>query len=177
MDAIPVAALLMALAVSSVPAIASAFPDESPSRARAARVLEFGSRPRRGEAPTTGGSFLSTGYARPAWLVLKLARFFHRPGRGTGLALERDEGRRVCEFPIGEQASGVFVRVSGRVEFERAMIGFADGRVESVEAFGLERRSGLFQLASFEDVHAVDWVRLVLRARSPKARVGVLVGR
>ena len=167
-----VAGSLTAIACTTTPVLASTF-----ARTHEARVFEFGSRPRRGEAPTSAGTFLSTGYARPVWLFVKLAGFFRRGGNGDGLALSRDDGRRVCEFPIGEPAAGLFVRVKGRVEFERAMIGFADGRIENVEAFGLERTSGVFQLAGPSGDASVEWVRLVLRARTPKARVRVLVGR
>ena len=70
-------------------------------------------------------------------------------------------------------APGVFVHVSGEVEFERADIGFADGSVQSVDAFGVNRDSGLFELASFPAARPVEWVRLVLRARSRNARVGI----
>lgn len=127
---------------------------------------------------TGGGSFLSTGYARPVWFVMRLAGFFRGPSpRADDVALTRDEGRRVCTYPIRERVSGVFVRVSGSVQFERALIGFADGRVQAVNAFGLERSNGLFCLAEVAREDTVDWVRLVVRARSRAARVGVRLAR
>lgn len=85
----------------------------------------------------------------------------------------RGQGRRVLAFAVREAAPGVFVHVTGEVEFERADIGFADGSVQSVEAYGVERDSGLYELASFPAARPIAWVRLVLRARSRNARVGI----
>lgn len=87
--------------------------------------------------------------------------------------LVREQGRQVLNFPVREAAPGVFVHVSGEIEFERADIGFADGSVESVDTFGVDRDSGLYELASFGNARSIEWVRLVLRARSSRARVGI----
>jgi len=46
-----------------------------------------------------------------------------------------------------------------------------------VDAFGVQRKSGLFELADFGGARWLEWVGLVLRARSRHARVGVLIGR
>ena len=87
--------------------------------------------------------------------------------------VSRDQGRQVLNFAVREFSPGVFVYVSGEIEFERADIGFADGSVESVDAFGVDRDSGLYELANFGNARSIDWVRLVLRARSSRARVGI----
>ncbi len=114
----------------------------------------------------------SAGYALP---VLAFALPFHV--RATSEPLRREQGRRVLSFPIREGASHLFVRISGRVEFERADILYPDGIVESVDAFGLARDSGVYALADFDRERTVESVRLVMRARSRQARVGVLIGR
>ena len=85
----------------------------------------------------------------------------------------RNEGRRVLDFAVREAAPRLFVHVTGEVEFERADIGFADGSVQSVDAYGVDRDSGLYELASFPVTRSIEWVRLVLRARSRNARVGI----
>ena len=115
----------------------------------------------------------------------------HAPQRGMGLSLRlfhfglghkphddravvtRKEGRRVLDFAVREEAPRLFVHVTGEVEFERADIGFADGSVQSVDAYGVDRDSGLYELASFPATRSIAWVRLVLRARSRNARVGI----
>jgi hypothetical protein len=116
--------------------------------------------------------------AGPMGWAFHLASFVVAP-RGPKLSesIAREDGRRILSFPIGESAAGLFVRISGRVEFERADIGFPDGSVQSVDAYGLHRDSGTYALADFDNDRAVSWVRLIVRARSRSARVGVLVGR
>jgi hypothetical protein len=118
---------------------------------------------------------------RPAMPARTMFRLFglpklHHPA-DLGADLVRDDGRQVLYFPIGESAAGLFVQVSGSVEFERALIGNADGTVENVDAFGVSRENGLFELAGFDNDRQVQWVRLILRARSRHARVGVIIGR
>lgn len=116
--------------------------------------------------------------AGPMGWAFHLASFVLTP-RGPKLSesIMRDDGRRVLDFPIGEEAAGLFIRISGRVEFERADIGFPDGSVQSVDAYGLNRDTGTYALADFDNTRPVSWLRLVLRARSRSARVGVLIGR
>lgn len=91
-------------------------------------------------------------------------------------ALGREQGRRVLTFPIQEPAPQLFVNISGRVQFERADICFADGTIESVDAYGVDRDTGLYELAHYERARSVESVRLVLRARSRHARVGICIG-
>lgn len=104
-------------------------------------------------------------------------RLFHfgmgRKPQDDRALVTRGQGRQVLAFTVREISPEVFVHVTGEVEFERADIGFADGSVEGVEAFGLERDSGLYELASFPAARSIAWVRLVLRARSRNARVGI----
>lgn len=133
----------------------------------ARHVSRAHARPRGGPAPVSG-PFLSTGFASPAWLVLRLAGFARRPGTDAPqVVLAREEGRRVCTLPVRDAGCGLYLRVKGRVQFERLAIGFGDGREQEVDAFGLERGDGTFELAGFGENRDVAWVRLVLRARSP----------
>ena len=125
-------------------------------------------------AAASGAAYLASRLEDGAVLSLRLLRF----GFGGRLPddramLMRDQGRRVLNFPVRESAPGLFVHVSGEVEFERVDIGFADGSIENVDAFGVDRDSGLYELARFGNARSVDWVRLVLRARSRQARVGI----
>ena len=65
------------------------------------------------------------------------------------------------------------MHVTGEVEFERADIGFSDGSVQSVDAYGLDRDTGLYELASFKSARNIECVRLIVRSRSRNARVGI----
>jgi hypothetical protein len=125
-------------------------------------------------APQSDGNTMVT--SRPFMVkLLGLPRLHRASALSSDVASE--EGRRVLYFPIGETAAGLFVKVKGSVEFERALIGNADGSVDNVDAYGVSRESGLFELANFENDRQVQWVRLVLRARSRHANVGVIIGR
>src|SRR5262245_15372278 len=93
-----------------------------------------------------------------------------------GQVVSRERGRQVLDFPVREEAIGVFLDVRGRVAFERAVIGFADGEVREVDAWGLERANGLFELTRFDRARPLAPGHVVLLARSRRARVGVRLG-
>lgn len=121
-------------------------------------------RDRAAHAPFSLGLSAPTGW---------LARCFPR---GTDQTVSRVRGRQVLEFPVDEQALGLFLDVKGEVEFERVVIGFADGEVRQVDAFGLQRADGLFELTRFDRMRAVESVHVVLLARSRTARLGLRLG-
>ena len=175
--AMTILTLVAPFALHAVPARATCASDE-PLRASMLLSLPAGRRPPHGFSSPGESGLLAAALRTPAWLVARIAGIHVRPRGGDAAArLDRLDGRRVLQFPIGEPASGVFVRIAGRVEFERADIGFADGPVESIDAFGVGRGSGMYQLADFPSDRGVEWVRLVLRARSRQAKVRVLIER
>jgi hypothetical protein len=100
--------------------------------------------------------------------------FGHAPD--TRQVVTRERGRQVLEFPVSEQASGLFLNVSGEVEFERVIVSFANGEQDHLDAFGVQRADGVFEVAAFEDARDVSSVKVVLRARSRTARVGIYIG-
>jgi hypothetical protein len=170
-------ALSIATAISPGRATTAASADPAPSPPSPAE-FRFGAGPRRAVPVVSSGLAMVARLARPAGRIAGLWRFaFARPALVHSADIARDSGRRVVYFPIGEPAGGLFVRVAGRVEFERAIVGFADGSTAAVDAFGLERRSGTYRLVQFDEDRPVDWVRLVLRARSRQAQVGILISR
>jgi hypothetical protein len=126
---------------------------------------------------TAGAGSLIAGLNRVTGVSFRLFRFSvaRRPAGGHAV-LRREQGRQVLSFPIHEPVPRLYVHISGRVEFERADIGFADGTIESIDAFGVDRDSGLYELASYETARPVASVRLVLRARSRSARIGICLG-
>ncbi len=126
---------------------------------------------------TAGASTAMAWMSHGVGAALRLLRFpLTRRVHDERRVVERAQGRQVLTFPIREPAPLLFVNISGRVQFERADIGFADGAVESVDAYGLDRGTGLYELARYERARSVEFVRLVLRARSRQARVGICIG-
>jgi hypothetical protein len=91
-------------------------------------------------------------------------------------ALEHEQGRRVLEFAPDEPACALFLEVVGSVEFERIDYALEDGRPRSAEVFGLVRGRGLYQVVDLDGAHRVSWVRIIARARSPRAGLGLRLG-
>jgi len=97
---------------------------------------------------------------------------FHRDRVPT---ISSHDGRSILRFIVDRSVTGLYVRINGSVEFERADIQYADGHLESVDAFGLMRDDGVFKLATFDGPRDVAWVRLVMCSRSRHAKVDVAI--
>jgi hypothetical protein len=91
--------------------------------------------------------------------------------------LERGQGWRVVEFPVRDAGLGVYLEVRGRIEFESAEVRMADGSRRPLALAHTTRGRGLYLLADFGRMDAVDLVLLRARARSGEAQVGVRLGR
>jgi hypothetical protein len=92
-------------------------------------------------------------------------------------ALGRGQGSRELEFRVDDDGLGVYLEVSGRVEFEGAEVRLADGTRRSLPLARAVRGGGLYELCDFGSMVRVDAVVLRARARSSEARVGVRLGR
>lgn len=95
----------------------------------------------------------------------------------NSFALDRDQGWQQVDVAIHDEGVGVFLEVSGRVEFDRAEITFEDGSTRSVSLAGEVRGAGLYVLLEPNASVRVGSVRLLARARSQSPRVGVRLGR
>jgi hypothetical protein len=91
--------------------------------------------------------------------------------------LERDRDWTVVRFEVRESGTGLFLEVDGQAQFEGAEIWFADGEVRTIDLRSSIRGDGLFELADFGAAREVSRVRLEVRARSARARVGLRLGR
>lgn len=87
-----------------------------------------------------------------------------------------EEGWRPIGFSVGEEVSGLYLRVWGRVEFDRAEIVYADGELQPVDLRHCVRGGGLYVLTEFDDRREVLGVRMVVRARSDFAYVALKLG-
>jgi len=120
-------------------------------------------------------------FGRPAFGGLALARALAALPPGVpewrpDVDLEARQGRRVIEFTPDELAAGLYLQVAGRVEFEHIDFALDDGTVRSVDAFGEVRTPGLYQVAEFDGSRRVLWVRVLARALSRRAGLGLRLG-
>lgn len=95
-----------------------------------------------------------------------------------GTALSRDDGWTRVGFPLRDHGRGLGLSVSGQTQIGEVEIVFEDGGIERVQ---VERARtyghGLYELARFDGDRDVMLVRFEARARSPRARVQVLLMR
>jgi len=91
-------------------------------------------------------------------------------------ALASSSGWTTVGFEMGAPGRSCFVKVSGRAEFDRAEIVFADGDLRAVDLHGARRGTGLYELARWDDGREVLGVRMRARARTGTARIRVLLG-
>jgi hypothetical protein len=91
--------------------------------------------------------------------------------------LRLDRGWTVQAFELDDWATGLFLRVSGVVEFGRAEVTLADGEVRSLDLASIERADGDFELVDFHGARDIRNLKLTLRARERDADVAVLLGR
>jgi len=91
-------------------------------------------------------------------------------------ALESGRGRRVLQLEVEETAVALLLEVRGSVEFERIDFALGDGGVTSIDAFGAVRGPGLYEVARLGSGRHVRWVRIVARARSRDAGLGLRLG-
>ncbi len=112
------------------------------------------------------------------WLLSSLRFHWRAPEPPPGSApIHEGEGWVAIDFPVSEEACGLFLEVAGRVEFDRAAIVRADGSAQLVDLHGAARGRGLYELASFPALEPVERVTLVARARCELAHVAVRLGR
>jgi hypothetical protein len=106
------------------------------------------------------------------------ARWFHSapPPAVQTQNLGLEEGWRPIGFSVGEPVSGLYLRVWGRVQFDRAEIVFRDGELEVVDLRQCVRSGGLYVLTEFDARREVMGVRMVVRARSDFAYVALKLG-
>jgi hypothetical protein len=100
----------------------------------------------------------------------------HESAVATGLEARFETTRSIAEFDVDERVVGLFLEVRGTVEFERVDIECSDGRRFSVDAFGEERSTGLYELVRFDGDRSIHSVRLIARAKRHPAQVGLRLG-
>ena len=146
------------------------------SRVEAASVPADESAPPRLSISSTSGSALLV--APMLWALGILGLPVHDPSSlPNSCALQRGQGFRRLVFPVHDAGTGVYLAIEGRAEFEAAEIHLADGTCRTIDFGHAARGKGLYQLADFGAMTAVEGVVLSARARSGEAQVGVRLGR
>lgn len=104
--------------------------------------------------------------------------FFHPHERPVASTLDGrfDRARSIVEFDVDQPVVGLFLEVRGKVEFERIDVECTDGRRFSVNTFGEQRSTGLYELVRFEADRSIHSVRLIGRAKHRPAQVGLRLG-
>lgn len=123
-----------------------------------------------------GGAHWAQGLLRLP--LLAFHRCFQRPSAAETQdhqRLEASRGWQTIGFATHVTASGCFIRLDGRAEFDRAEVVFADGDLRALELGGARRGKGIYELATWEEPRDIVCVRLRARARSDEARFALLL--
>ena len=78
-------------------------------------------------------------------------------------------------FSVNNTGDALFLRVEGRASLDFAEVHFRDGQVQVVDFNERATEAGTFALLDFRDGRFVQGVRIVARARSPRAVLTVLM--
>lgn len=91
-------------------------------------------------------------------------------------SISAQDGWRTLGFVVRERSRGCLLKLSGRAEFSRAEVLFADGELSTIELGGARRGRGIYELARWQEPRDVVCVRMRARACSDDARIQVLFG-
>jgi hypothetical protein len=86
-------------------------------------------------------------------------------------------GFRTMVFDAPDHGLGLYVQISGSVQFRSAEIVFAGGEVDRLDLQYAIRSDGVFELRDFGRDRDVLEVHLVARASSPRSLIAVRFGR
>lgn len=92
-------------------------------------------------------------------------------------ALRRDEDWVDTNLRVGNRGDALYLRVEGRVQVDFAEVAFENGQVQVVDFNEAPMTPGTYMLLNFRDGRRVESVRLVARARTPRARLTVLMAK
>ena len=104
------------------------------------------------------------------------------PGRerivwGDSEKLLRDEEWVDSTLTVNSRGRELFLRVTGRAQIQFAEIHFGNGQVQVVDFDDKQMQEGTFRLLDFTDGRLVKGVRLIARARTPEAKLSVLMAK
>lgn len=89
--------------------------------------------------------------------------------------LRRDEDWVESNLTVNTRGREIFLRTTGRVQINFAEVMFHNGQVQVVDFDERVLAPGTYPLLDFKDGRQVENVRLVTRARTPRASVSALM--
>ena len=92
-------------------------------------------------------------------------------------SLEASQGWNTIGFAANAPGRGCFLKISGKAEFDRAEVLFADGELRTLDLELTRRGKGTYELAQWEQSREIVCVRMRARACSARARVQLLLAR
>jgi len=118
-----------------------------------------------------------------AWGLLRLPLMSFRihpqaaESRAQGLhqRLEAASGWRTIGFTPHTAASGCFIKIDGKAEFERVEVVFSDDDLQAQELHGARHGKDLYELLTWDDARVVACVRVRACARSEQASFQLLL--
>ena len=123
-----------------------------------------------------GGTHWAQGLLRLPLLAFHRCFKRHSPAEAQDhQRLEASRGWQTIGFATQVTASGCFIRLDGRAEFDRAEVVFADGDLRELELQGARRGKGVYELTTWDESRSIVCVRLRARACSDEARVSLLL--
>lgn len=80
-------------------------------------------------------------------------------------------------FRVNKRGTELFLDVRGRAEVDFAEVEFDNGETQVVDFNEQRLETGVYPLLDFKNGREVDAVRIVARARTQEARIGVVLAR
>jgi hypothetical protein len=91
--------------------------------------------------------------------------------------LRRREDWVDTDLGVNQRGDKLYLRIDGRAQIDFAEVHFQNGNVQVVDFQEGPMQAGTYSLLDFSDGRHVTHVRMVARARTPEARLTVLMAR
>lgn len=121
--------------------------------------------------PTAAGR--SALFVPLGWLASPVLGLFRaRPPLPNSVAVARERGWSEVTLDVDNHGTALFLEVSGRFQFSRAVIEYGDGECDQLDLRQAARSSGIYELKAFERDRDMHRVTLELKALSTTGYVG-----
>ena len=91
--------------------------------------------------------------------------------------LRRDEEWVDSTLTVNSRGRELFLRVTGRASLQFAEVHFGNGQAQVVDFEEKRLEDGTYRLLDFADGRMVKYVRIIAHARTPEARIAVLMAK
>jgi len=107
------------------------------------------------------------------WLASPVLALFKGPQPlPNSVALSRERGWSDVTLDVDNHGTALYLQLSGRFEFGRAVIEYGDGERDQLDLRQASRNSGIYELKTFDRDRDMHRVTLELKALSPTGYVG-----